>query len=118
MENTLGFRSTTEEVKHLIMMFMGTEEQKQAIGEAARVLENDGLLHIWDCDIASAYPEPFCVDVEIQLPTEHISTTYGIGKADAQDRDTIAQMCRDAGLLLVAESAGSDGFYLCYEKKI
>ena len=28
MENTLGFRSTTEEVKHLIMMFMGTEEKE------------------------------------------------------------------------------------------
>ena len=28
MENTLGFRSTTEEVKHKIMMFMGTEEKE------------------------------------------------------------------------------------------
>lgn len=28
MENTLGFRSTTEAVKHLIMMFMGTEEKE------------------------------------------------------------------------------------------
>lgn len=43
------------------LMFMSQREQEQAIQEAARVLKHGGELHIWDCDIASAYPEPFCI---------------------------------------------------------
>ena len=42
------------------LMFMNTEDQKRAVLEAARVLKNNGEFHIWDCDILSAYPEPFC----------------------------------------------------------
>ena len=37
------------------LMFMSQREQEQAIQEAARVLKHGGELHIWDCDIASAY---------------------------------------------------------------
>lgn len=43
------------------LMFMSQREQEQAIQEAARVLKHGGELHIWGCDIASAYPEPFCI---------------------------------------------------------
>ena len=98
------------------LMFMGAEDQKQAILEAARVLKAGGEIHIWDCDIASAYPEPFCVDVEIRLPDEHVSTTYGVGKLDAQSREMIARMCADVGLLLVTECFGDDGFHLRFKK--
>lgn len=98
------------------LMFMRSEEQRQAIMEAARVLKDDGEIHIWDCDIVSAYPEPFCIDVEIQLPTEQIFTTYGIGKPDGQDKESIAQMCIDAGLTLTAEHIGAEGFYLRFKK--
>lgn len=98
------------------LMFMSAEDQRRTIMEAARVLRNGGEIHIWDCSIASAYPEPFCIDLEIQLPTEHVFTTYGVGKLDSQDRNSIKQICVDAGLLLVVESIGDDGFYLRFKK--
>jgi hypothetical protein len=44
-------------------------------------------------------------------------TTYGVGKPDQQDRQSISQMCEDAGLVLVTESVGEDGFYLRFNKK-
>ena len=98
------------------LMFMCAEEQRRTIKEAARVLRSGGQIHIWDCNIASAYPEPFCIDVQILLPTERVSTTYGVGKLDPQNRDSIKQMCVDAGLLLLQECIGDDGFYLRFKK--
>lgn len=98
------------------LMFMSTEDQKSAVSEATRVLKNSGELHIWDCDILSAYPEPFCVDVAVQLPDEHISTTYGVGKMDSQDENSIIKMCLNSGLILVAKKYNKCGFYLCFRK--
>ena len=99
------------------LMFMNTDDQKSAISEAARVLKNHGELHIWDCDILSAYPEPFFVDVAVQLPNEHISTTYGVGKMDAQDETSITELCLNAGLVLVSQNRGKYGFYLRFKKE-
>lgn len=98
------------------LMFMRAEEQRRTILEAVRVLKNGGELHIWDCEIYSAYPEPFCVDVAIQLPNERISTTYGVGKMDVQDENTFIELCLNAGLTLVAKSSSKHGFYLCFKK--
>lgn len=98
------------------LMFMCAEDQRKAITEISRVLKRGGEIHIWDCDIVSAYPEPFCIDLEIQLPEAHITTTYGVGKLDAQDGDSIKQMALDAGLLLKLENTGNDGFYLQFQK--
>lgn len=99
------------------LMFMNAEEQRSSLLEAARVLKTDGELHIWDCDIAAAYPEPFCIDVEVQLPVERISTTYGVGKLDAQSHASISRICTDAGLRIVRKSMGKDGFYLRCKKE-
>ena len=99
------------------LMFMSTVDQKRAISEAARVLVNGGELHIWDCDILSAYPEPFCVDVVIQLPNEHISTTYGVGKLDVQDKNSIVELCLNSGLILVTQNHSKYGFYLRFKKE-
>lgn len=98
------------------LMFMSTEEQKLAIMEAARVLKDDGEIHIWDCNITSAYPEPFCVDVEIQLPGEHITTVYGVGKLDAQDISSITKMCEDAGFMSIAQSEKKSYFHMILRK--
>ena len=98
------------------LMFMSTEDQKSAVSEATRVLKNSGELHIWDCDILSAYPEPFCMDVAVQLPDEHISTTYGVGKMDSQDENSIIEMCLNSGLIFVAKKDSKCGFYLCFRK--
>ena len=98
------------------LMFMNNEAQKRAISEAARVLKNNGELHIWDCDILSAYPEPFCVDIAVQLPDEQIFTTYGVGKMDSQDETGIVEMCLNSGLILVTQKHSKYGFYLSFKK--
>lgn len=98
------------------LMFMNYEDQKRTISEATRVLRNGGELHIWDCDIPSAYPKPFCVDVAVQLPDEHISTTYGIVKMDAQDKISISELCLKAGLILVCQNSSKYGFHLRFKK--
>ena len=98
------------------LMYMNTEDQKTAITEASRVLKNNGKLHIWDCDIISAYPEPFCIDISIQLPNKHIATTYGITKMDSQDENSITKKCINSGLRLVTKKYSKYGFYLCFKK--
>ena len=98
------------------LMFMSAEDQKSAISEAARVLVNGGEVHIWDCDILSAYPEPFCVDVAVQLPDEQISTSYGIVKKDTQDKLSITELCLEAGLILVCQNSSKYGFHLRFKK--
>ena len=98
------------------LMYMNTEEQRKVLAEANRVLKTDGTLHIWDCDISSAYPEPFSIDLQIQLPDACISTTYGIVKRDSQNREMILQMCQEAGLRLVTEQQTASCFYLCFRK--
>lgn len=97
-------------------MFMDADVQEKAITEAARVLIPGGLLHIWDCDIESAYPEPFCISLEIQLPNEHISTTYGVGKLGSQNESSISGLCVEAGLIPVSQQRGPDGFHMVWQK--
>lgn len=99
------------------MMFLSQREQPQAVAQAVRVLKPSGKLHIWDCDIASAYPEPFCIDLEIQLPYERISTTYGIGKLGGQSQASITRICTDAGLKMTHSHPLPQGFYLCFQKE-
>lgn len=98
------------------LMFMDADVQQKAILEGARVLTSGGLLHIWDCAIASAYPEPFCISLDIQLPEERISTTYGVGKLDAQDAASISRFCEEAGLIPVEYQEGADGFHMVWKK--
>lgn len=97
------------------LMFMQEEEQRKAIGEAARVLKSGGEIHIWDCNITSAYPVPFCVDVVVQMPHESINTTYGIGKSDSQDMRSILKMCENEGLTLSGQQ-NEEYFYLKLQK--
>lgn len=100
------------------LMYMDNEEQRNAIMEAARVLKPGGEMHIWDCTIASAYPEPYCVDVDVQLPAEQIHTTYGIGKLGGQEETSIIRMCLDAGLSLLSRNTEKPGFSLHFHKTI
>lgn len=98
------------------LMYMSSDEQKQSISEAARVLKSGGEIHIWDVDIVSAYPEPFLVSVKVALPEETILTTYGIKKIDVQSEDSIIRMCKDARLTLEKKENTSEGFYLIFKK--
>lgn len=58
------------------------DNRQEELNEAVRVMKAGGKLCIWDCEIESAYPEPFLIDFHISLPGEQISTTYGVGKHD------------------------------------
>lgn len=98
------------------LMYMQKEEQAQAIREAARVLKSGGRLYIWDTEVISAYPEPFCAELDIALPKERIHTTYGVVKMDTQDRKSIETMCVEAGLLIVNAEEKQGHFYLCCGK--
>lgn len=97
------------------LMFMGEDEQRSAITEAFRVLKPGGELHVWDCEIVSAYPDPFCVDMEIHIPGQCIRTTYGIGKLGSQTMDSILKTCTDVGLTLCRQLC-REHFYLQFRK--
>lgn len=94
------------------LMFMTEEDQQKALREAARVVKPNGEVHIWDCCIDSAYPDPFCIDVEILLPAGKIQTTYGVGKLDAQSLASIQSMCETAGLRIDEAKANGLHFYI------
>lgn len=98
------------------LMYMTALEQAKAISEAARVLKSGGTLAIWDCEIASAYPDPFFVDVDVLMDGQKYHTTYGIIKRDAQDREQIELLCSKVGLRLVNASSNAKHFNLYYEK--
>ena len=99
------------------LMYMRTQEQQTAIAEAARVLKQGGELHIWDADIVSAYPEPFCVDLQIDAAGEWVHTTYGICKPDSQSAETVAAMCEAAGLTYICREMQNGQFYLRFVKQ-
>ena len=99
------------------LMYMRCEEQRQALREAARVLRDGGNLYLWDTDVPSVYPEPFCTELDIVLPGERIHTTYGIVKQDTQNSDTIQAMCLAAGLTPVSSHKEAGHFFLCFRKE-
>ena len=80
------------------LMFMSEETQRKALREAARVLKPGGVVSLWDCDIASAYPEPFTVDLDIRYGSESLQTCYGILKQDPQSSESVLQLLEAAGL--------------------
>ena len=80
------------------LMYMTEEIQRKSICEAARVLRIGGTMNIWDCDIRSAYPDPFFADLDIKTGDHTIHTTYGIIKMDAQSSDSIVRLLKQAGI--------------------
>lgn len=100
------------------LMYMDKASQKQAINEAVRVLKPGGLLHIWDTDIESAYPEPFLVELDIDAAGKQIQTTYGIGKSDGQDMDFFISLCEADGMMLMEQKSDSGYFYLKLKKAV
>ena len=90
------------------LMYMTGETQQRAICEAARVLKVGGSLHIWDCDIGSAFPDPFVVDLDILSGDKRIRTSYGIVKAGTQSSGSVIRLLEQAGLstCLLKEEGG------------
>ena len=65
-------------------MFMSTETRKAAASEMVRVLKKGGEIHIWDTEVPNAEIEAFSVDLDIVLPDERISVTYGVMGPDLE----------------------------------
>lgn len=99
------------------LMFMNINTQKQALSEAVRVLKVGGTLHIWDTEISSAYPDPFCVDLDIHLNEELIHTTFGvISDAKNQTVETFLSICLDYNLIIKKQEIENGHFYLVFQK--
>lgn len=99
------------------LLFMDRDTQAQAIREAVRVLRSGGCLHIWDTPVVQAAPEPFLIDLDIDIAGTPLHTTYGIIKEDAaQSAAGFTAMAKAAGL--TPEAAETDGrtFYLRFYK--
>ncbi len=94
------------------LMYMTFEEQEKAIQEAARVCKKDGVIHIWDCEIESVYPEPFLAELTINLPCEIVTTTYGIIKKEQQSIHSITAICKKAGLTVLSQETKNGIFRL------
>ena len=98
------------------LMFMNESDQQKTLCEATRVLKETGEIHIWDCHISSAYPNPFCVDVDVCLPDQKIHTTYGIVKQDVQSEASIKALCQKAGLQIIDLKTNGLHFYMRCKK--
>lgn len=99
------------------MMFMDHATQAKAIMEASRVLRPGGSLHIWDAVIDSACPEPFLIDLDIELGGQMLHTTYGVVKDDAmQNVPHFVSQCRHSGLTLAEKQEVGLTFYLRFIK--
>lgn len=98
------------------LMYMTRDTQQMAIAEAARVLKPGGMLHIWDTDIASAYPDPHMVDLMILAGERTIPVSYGIVKAEGQSMDSVLALLNTAGLHITGTAHDSSQFHITAQK--
>lgn len=99
------------------LMYMDRTTQGRAVREAARVLRPGGQLHLWDAVIASAWPTPFLIDLDIDAAGIHLHTTYGVGKKDAaQGSGYFDGLCRSAGLIPGGRWEDGGVFHLWFSK--
>ncbi|MDD7445972.1 MAG: class I SAM-dependent methyltransferase [Clostridiales bacterium] len=100
------------------LMYMTEEEQRRALGEAARVLKRGGCICIWDTEIDSAYPEPFEIELDIRVKDTVIHTVYGVVKRGRQSFGTIQQFLQCAGMdIAAAEKKGAQFYMKCRKRR-
>lgn len=101
------------------LMFMDSQTQAEAIEQAVRVLKNDGRLLIWDCEIISAYPEPFFAELDIQLGSDKLHTSFGIvSDISNQTASSIAHICSEYGLTMEKQTEKDGQFYIVFRKTV
>ncbi len=98
-------------------LFIPKPDHKQVISEIARVLRPGGALHVWDCEVRSAYPEPFTVELDVDAGGELLHTTYGIMEQDCvQTAEGLIALCEQENLRLTQKQRTDNGFFLQFRK--
>lgn len=99
------------------LMYMTAEEQRRSLCEAARVVRTGQWVHVWDCDIRSAYPEPFEVELDIRSDDHVIHATYGIVKKETQSAASVVSLLENAGLRIVSLQENDGQFHILCRKE-
>lgn len=98
-------------------LFIQKDRHAQVISEITRVLRPGGEFYIWDCEVASAYPEPFTVELDIDANGVPIHTTYGILEKDCvKTADRLIETCAKSELRLCDVNRIGTQFYLRFRK--
>ena len=98
-------------------LFIPKTDHKLVISEIARVLRPSGELRIWDCDVRSAFPEPFTVELDIDAGGEPIHTSYGIMEQDCvQTAEGLIAHYEQENLRLAQMQRTENGFFLQFRK--
>lgn len=98
------------------LMYMPKATQEKAMKEAWRVLRPQGKLYIWDAEIASAFPEPYIVELDILLASNMVHTSYGIVKDEPQTVSVLTRMIEECGFVLLHSTFTEGHFRLCFSK--
>ena len=99
------------------LMYMKEEMVDTVLAEAYRVLKPGGGLWIWDAVMPwPAKAEVFCAPLEVYLPEETVTVTYGIGWSRGQQLNDIQHKCENAGFDCVVSHGMGAGFHLQVKK--
>lgn len=99
------------------LMYMGGV-QAEVLREVYRVLLPGGFFQIWDAEVESAYPDPFLVKVEAQAGDDLFSVTYGVVDPNLHQNDeTLSELCRQAGFVVIDMEKTPYGFYIRCQKQ-
>ena len=98
------------------IMYMTRDTQEKALAEAYRVLKRGGTLRIWDAEFEAAYPEPFTVDLTVEIDGRTVQTTYGIVKNEAQSALTVCQMAEKRRFTQIGLHRQQGQFFLICRK--
>lgn len=97
-------------------LFIRRDLYDAVLAEAVRVLRPGGKLHIWDCCVTTAYPEPFFTELDVDANGTRLHPAYGVVKENAeQNAATFTTLCQKYGLRLTDARIGKENFYLQFE---
>ena len=99
------------------LMFMSMDIREKAAEEMVRVLKKGGEIFIWDTFVSNAEKEPFCVNLDIDLPEERIAVTYGvIGDGFEQSFEGTLNLFEKFGLSCIESSEKDAKFFIRFLK--
>ena len=95
------------------LMYMSEADIDKVLAEIYRVLVPAGGLWIWDTCIPCPQAEDiFLAPLEVNLPDETITPTYGISWRRSQSLESMEQKCVATGFTTVKKESAGQGFHL------